>query len=56
MIKVTVKAKASKDARRIQTWHRFADSMEQAIESAKRIIDEEYYGEGVLISVKEKGE
>jgi len=52
-IKVTVKAKASARARKVHTWQRFAADMAEAIESAKRVVDEEFYGEGVLISVTE---
>lgn len=52
-IKVTVKAKASPRARKIHIWQRFAADMAEAIESAKHAVNEEFSGEGILISVTE---
>jgi len=41
----------SPKSRRFYTWIRYAETLEAAAESATRAIDEETFGEGILINV-----
>jgi hypothetical protein len=40
--------KKSATTRKSTTWVRYAETKEQAIESAKKALDEQYYGEAVF--------
>lgn len=40
--------KKSATTRKPTTWVRYAETKEQAIESAKKALDEQYYGEAVF--------
>lgn len=47
----TVTWKKSATSRKVFTWTRFSDGIESAIESAKKAVDYETYGEGILLTV-----
>lgn len=51
-MKITAYVKASKRAD-TQKWHRFADDLNQGAAEAKKAVDAEYYGKGILLKVVE---
>ena len=53
MKKYTINFKKNSTSRKIYTWERFANSVEEAKASAIKALDSEYYGEAVLMNVTE---
>jgi hypothetical protein len=52
MKKFTITFKKSKHSKTITTWERFANSIIEARADAIKAIEYEYYGDGVLLSVR----
>lgn len=49
-----IQFKASEHSNEVRTWVQFADNQGQAEKQAEKSIENEFWGQGVLINVKEK--